>query len=102
MGLKPGMTNNPKGRTPGTTNKVTQDLRKWVNYFVAKNTATIEKDFKKLKPDQRIMLFEKLLRYTLPQRSEVVNEFERLTDDQLEELYNRVVNNFKTLTDEQD
>ena len=64
--MKKGRTNNPNGRPIGIPNKKTQDLRKWINEFISINTIQIEKDWKTLDPKERIMLFEKLLKYSLP------------------------------------
>jgi len=86
MGLTKGMTNNPNGRPIGSTNKATADLRRWVSEFVEDQREQIVKDWKALEPKDRIVMFEKLLRFVLPtlQASTLKNEFEQLTDDQLD------------------
>jgi len=61
-----GKTNNPAGRPTGTPNKVTKELRERISDFLSENWEQIEKDFKTLPPQQRAMLFEKLLQFTLP------------------------------------
>ncbi len=65
-GLKKGETNNPNGRPAGTPNKVTKELRERIQSFLEDNWQQIEKDFATLDPEKRVMLFEKLLQYTVP------------------------------------
>lgn len=88
MGLKKGQTNNPNGRKPGTPNKVTKDLRKWVNNFIESQTDQIQKDWKQLEPKDRIVLFERLLKYSLPtlQATSLTTDLEKLTDAQLDQI----------------
>ena len=88
MGLKKGQTNNPNGRKPGTPNKVTKDLRQWINSFIESQTDQIQRDWKQLEPKDRIILFEKLLKYSLPtlQATSLTTDFEKLTDEQLDQI----------------
>lgn len=74
------------GRKTGTKNKVTANLREWVKIFISGNTQQIEQDWQLLDPKDRIILFEKLLKYTLPtlQSTELKTDFESMTDDQLD------------------
>ena len=66
MGLQKGQTNNKNGRAKGSQNKVTKDLRVWVTDFLNENLEQVQKDFKVLEPKERILFFEKLLKYSLP------------------------------------
>ncbi|HUZ58682.1 MAG TPA: hypothetical protein VMU83_07865 [Hanamia sp.] len=61
-----GKTNNPSGRPKGVPNKTTTDLRQWINNFIDDNREQIKKDWNSLEPKDRIFLFEKLLKYSLP------------------------------------
>ncbi|HRN56919.1 MAG TPA: hypothetical protein PLL71_10730 [Agriterribacter sp.] len=74
------------GRQPGSPNKVTQDLRQWINNFIDDNREQIQKDWKALEPKDRLVMFERLLKYTLPtlQATSLDIDFERLTDEQLD------------------
>lgn len=54
------------GRGQGTPNLITKELRERINDFLNENWEQIEKDFKTLEPEKRVMLFEKLLQFTLP------------------------------------
>lgn len=81
------------GRQSGTPNKATRNLREWIQAFVESNTNQIEEDWKTLEPKDRIILFDKLLRYTLPQlQSITVAERQEIdpamTDEQFEKMRN--------------
>lgn len=92
MGLKKGTTNNPNGRPKGTPNRVTKDLRKWVTNFIESQTDQIQQDWQQLEPKDRITLFEKLLKYSLPtlQATSLTTDFEKLTDEQLDQIINEL------------
>jgi len=62
------------GRTQGTPNKTTKELREWVSNFIDANTERIEKDFETLDPAQRILFFEKMLKFVLPTKNDIVLE----------------------------
>ncbi len=83
-----GYTNNPNGRPKGVPNKATTDLRQWITNFLEENREQIQQDWKSLQPKDRIVLFEKLLKYALPtlQSVQVETEFDRLPDDQLQTI----------------
>ncbi len=54
------------GRNEGTPNRLTKELREKINDFLNENWEQVEMDFKILEPEKRILLFEKLLQYSLP------------------------------------
>ena len=76
------------GRPKGIPNKITADLREWINSFIEGNRDQIKEDWKTLSPKERILFFEKLLKYVLPtlQAVQMETEFERLPDDQLQAI----------------
>jgi hypothetical protein len=76
------------GRMRGTPNKNTKDLRAWITAFIESNTAQIEEDWQTLEPKDRIVLFEKLLKYSLPQLQAVSTkiDFESMSDDDLQRV----------------
>ena len=59
------------GRSLGTPNKQTKDMRERINDFLNNNWEQVEKDFKVLVPEKRVLIFEKLLSYTLPKMQSV-------------------------------
>lgn len=89
MGLKKGMTNNPNGRPRGKPNKSTDELREIVQKFLEDNLETMQKDYDSLKPVERLAFIEKLFKHVLPAP---LQELERLTDEQLDELITRLKN----------
>jgi len=76
------------GRVAGTPNKVTTDLRSWINELLDSNRQQIDKDIKQLEPQQRVAIFEKLLGYAIPkmQAVEAKIDIDRLTDEQLDAI----------------
>lgn len=93
MGLHKGQTNNPAGRPKGKPNKITADLRTRINDFLNENWDTLQKDFEKLEPKDRLQFYEKLLQYGLPklQSTEITTELERLTDEQLDYMVETIL-----------
>jgi hypothetical protein len=71
MAQKKGQTGNPNGRPKGTPNKVTADLREFVDELLHSNKRQIVKDMKRLEPQQRVAIFEKLLSYSLPKKQSI-------------------------------
>lgn len=94
MGLKKGTTNNPNGRPKGKPNKVTQDLRQWINNFIDDNREQVQKDWKALEPKDRLVMFERLLKYALPtlQATSLDIDLEQLTDQQLDYIIRQLKN----------
>lgn len=92
MGLPKKRTNNPKGRPPGP-NKITVELRDRIKTFLDGNFATIEADFKKLDPDKRVALFEKYMKYCLPQlqSTDISVDIEKLSEPELDMIINRIL-----------
>lgn len=89
-----GKSGNKAGKPKGTVNKTTTDLRQWINNFIEGQRGQIQKDWKELEPKDRIVLFEKLLKYSLPtlQATSLTTDFEKLTDEQLDFIINQLKN----------
>jgi hypothetical protein len=62
------------GRTKGTPNKVTSDLRAWITELLDSNRKQITNDIESLEPHQRVIIFEKLMSYVLPKLQSVEME----------------------------
>lgn len=71
MAFKKGQSGNPNGRPRGAKNKATNELRAWVEKFIADNLDTIESDIKGLEPNERVKFFLALMNYTLPKQQAV-------------------------------
>jgi len=80
------------GRTKGTQNKVTVELKMWLSELLDMNRKQIEEDFKQLEPKDRLQMFEKFLQYTIPKMQSVQTkiDFNKLTDAQLDNIINEI------------
>lgn len=95
MGLRKGMTNNPAGRPKGATNKVGDQMREMIAAFLDQNFEKVKKDFKsrKLSTRDRLKFYTDLLPYAVPKLQSTTMEltnFERMSDDQLDEIIERL------------
>jgi hypothetical protein len=88
MPFKKGESGNIAGRPIGTPNKSTSTLRDWITDFLEENKDKVREDWLLLEPKDRIVLFEKLLKYSLPtlQSTTLSTEFESMTDSELDRL----------------
>lgn len=84
---KKGTVNNPNGRPKGTPNKSTDELRTLLQSFIDTNIETMQADFDALEPKERLSFIDRLLKHVLPAP---LQELARLTDEQLDELINRL------------
>lgn len=87
------------GRQKGTPNKVTASVKDWLSELIDKNRGQIEADIKGLEPKDRLQVLEKLMQYVVPKQQYMngVVEFDKLTDEQLNEVVNEIT---KGLDDE--
>lgn len=78
------------GRSKGTPNKVSNDIRSWVEAILSKNKAQIEQDFAIVDPDSRLRFVEKLMAYVVPKKMAVTIE-EQMAEEykQLEALLSK-------------
>jgi len=92
MGLPKNRTNNPKGRPPGP-NKITTELRERIKTFLDGNFETIEKDFKTLDPEKRVALFERYLKFCLPQlqTTSIDLNIETMTENELDLIIGKLL-----------
>ena len=66
MAFKKGISGNPAGRKRGKKNKVTTDLKDWIADFIDANREQIQLDWIALEAKERIVVFEKFLKYCIP------------------------------------
>ncbi len=95
MPFKKGQSGNLKGRTKGTQNKLSKQLRESITSFLENNFERLENDFELLPPKERMKFYCDLLQYGLPklQTVQLETDFEHLTDLELDKIINELKNN---------
>ena len=80
------------GRKVGTPNKVTAELRDRMKAFLEGHFDVIEKEFRALTPERQIVLFERYLKFVLPQlqSTSVDLSIEDMTDKELSMLLKKL------------
>ena len=93
MKFEKGNSGNPYGRPKGSKNKTGEELRNLISGFLEKRFAGIVKDYKTLATKDRIKVYVDLLQYSVPKLQGISTDtgFERLTDEQFEEIINRLI-----------
>ena len=86
MPFKKGLSGNNLGRPIGAKGK--NNLREFITEFLEENTERLKKDFELLEPKDRIVLFEKLLKYSLPtlQATTLSTNLDKLSDTELDTI----------------
>ena len=59
------------GRTAGTPNKATQEIKAWVKQLLETNQEQFESDMLAIEPKDRLQVMTSLLRYAIPTLSSV-------------------------------
>jgi hypothetical protein len=95
MPFKKGQSGNIKGRTKGTPNRTTKQLRESITSFLDNNFQRLENDFELLTPRDRIKFYCDLLQYGLPklQTVQLETDFDHLTDTELDKIINELKSN---------
>ena len=86
MPFEKGISGNHSGRPIGAKGK--NNLRDFISEFLNENKERIRKDFELLEPKDRIVLFEKLLKYSLPtlQATTLSSNLDKLSDSELDSI----------------
>jgi hypothetical protein len=95
MPFKKGQSGNIKGRTKGTPNRTTKQLRESITSFLDNNFQRLENDFELLTPRDRIKFYCDLLQYGLPklQTVQLETDFDHFTDTELDKIINELKSN---------
>ncbi len=97
MPFKEGTSGNEAGRPKGTQNKTASKLRQVITDFLENRFEDVVADFQQLEPNQKIKVYTDLLQYAVPKlqsttiQNDLQNDLEWLTDDELENLANKVL-----------
>lgn len=82
--MRKGTTNNPNGRPKGSKNKATKNLREIIKTFLEKNADDLQTEFAKLDAKDKLLFFEKLLKFAIPTQQQNQVNFEKLSDEDLD------------------
>ena len=104
MGLNKGVTNNPKGRKPGSKNKVTIPVREQLNSFLINNFAEFERACQGLTDRDFVQIFRDLLKYAVPVPTTEHNEDSQHEENTLLSIVNQQITalNNRTSNDRRD
>jgi len=82
MGIKKGQSGNPNGRPKGRPNKITAEMKDKIQLFIESNFDQIQSDFMMMEPKDRLIIFERLLKYVIPTKveNEVYQPIEKIPD----------------------
>lgn len=86
-----GQSGNPAGRPKGSTNKTSEKLRETLAAFLDEKFEDVKTSFDALKPSQKVRYYVEFLQFAVPKLSAVsVDEYSSLTDEQLDEIIDRL------------
>lgn len=93
MKFQPG--NNLGGRKKGSKNRIKKTLRDTISAFLNENFYMVECAFEELSPRDQVKLYCDLLQFGLPklQSMNIDNKIEKLPDEQIDELINKIFEN---------
>jgi hypothetical protein len=80
------------GRAKGTPNKSTTNLKSSILSIVEKSFETIEDDLQDMETKEKVGFVLKLIEYVLPKQRETKIDFNSLSDEEIDELINRLKN----------
>jgi len=78
------------GRNKGTPNKVTSELKQWLQLLIDNNRTQFENDLKAVEPEKRLFILEKLMQYVVPKQQSLNIEAQIQAEyEQLEKLLSK-------------
>jgi hypothetical protein len=94
MPFSKGQSGNKNGKPKGTKNKTGVKLREAISNFLSDNFPKVVDDFHSLTPKDRVKLYTDLLQFGLPKLQAVSLDFDKMTDEQLNELIEQLKETF--------
>ncbi len=82
--------NKTGGRQKGTLNRTTTALKATIQGIVEKGFESIESDLQDMDAKDRVGFILKLAEFVIPKMRETKIDFNSLTDDEIDELINRL------------
>jgi len=96
MGLKRGMTNNPRGKPPGSLNKLSRDMKQTIHEFLTENWDEVVIEFHKLKGKDKLNFYKDMMQYDLPkmQAMAVSGElnFKEMPEEAIDRIADKLIN----------
>ena len=88
----PFETGRPKtgGRAKGVENKNKLSLKSKIQNIVENQFETLENDLENIDPKDKLNIVLKLIEYVLPKQRETKIDFNSLSDDEIDNLINRL------------
>lgn len=90
------------GRSKGTPNKVTSEMKHWIQQLIDDNREQLEGDLMQLEPRERWQVIERLMNYCIPKQRSIDTDInlELLSDDQLNSVVNSLYKQIQGGTNE--
>lgn len=79
------------GRKKGIPNRTTAQIKSLIIQFIDANIDTLQRDFNRLDPRDRLAFFEKVLRYVIPTKQASEININALSDDELTRLTDELI-----------
>ena len=90
------MTNNPRGKPPGTLNKLSRDMKQTIHEFLTENWDEVVIEFHKLKGKDKLNFYKDMMQYGLPkmQAMAVSGElnFKEMPEEAIDRIADKLIN----------
>jgi hypothetical protein len=80
------------GRSLGTPNRSTAQIKNLIQGFVSANLETLQSDFDQLEPKDRLIFMERILKFVVPAKFQEVSQFEQMSEEDIDRIINELRN----------